>query len=72
MPLLTRKAWYGPSSVGSLFPMPKSWEGWVALIVFIIVIAATAALAGDLGKAARIGVCIAYVVLCYVTYDRDA
>ena len=72
MPLLTKKAWYGPSSVGSLVPMPQAWEGWVAFLIFIIAIAATVVLTGDLAKVARIGVCIAYLALCYGTYDKKA
>jgi hypothetical protein len=62
--------WFGPSGVGG-FPVPRTWQGYVAMAVFIIAIAATVPLSGELAWAARVGLCAAYVALSYLTYAPD-
>jgi hypothetical protein len=62
--------WFGPGNFASL-PQPRTWQGYVAMLVFIILIAATVTLEGQLAWAARVGLCAAYVGFSYLTYAPD-
>lgn len=67
---LRRLEWFQPSSVGG-FPFPDRWPGWVALLIFIVLLAATVTLPLHWAGGVRIGLCLAYVALSYLTLGRD-
>ncbi len=71
MARITKEGWFGPGAPGSIFPMPKSWQGWLAFVVFIILIALTARLDGEPAWIARRGVIAAFLGLGYFTYDPE-
>jgi hypothetical protein len=63
-------AWFQPSPVGG-FPVPNRWPGWVALGLFVALIAASVRLNGELAWMVRVSLCVAYVTLGYATLSSD-
>jgi len=71
MARITKEGWFGPSATGSIFPMPKSWQGWLAYVVFIILLALTARLNGEPAWIARIGIIAVFLCLTYFAFDPE-
>jgi len=51
--------------------MPKSWQGWLAYVVFIILLALTARLNGEPAWIARMGIIAVFLCLTYFAFDPE-
>jgi hypothetical protein len=67
-----RKGWFGPKRIG-WGVSPRSWEGWVATLVFVAGLAASVRLLGSVAILAILAVWIGlFMLVVWATYDRNA
>jgi hypothetical protein len=68
MPLPREQAWFAAKTYGWGWGVPLRWQGWIAMICFVIAISAGAPLARDhIGAFAAycFTMSLAFVALCY-------
>lgn len=54
------------------YPLPDSWQGWVATLLFLVAIAATYPLDGsDAAWPVRTGILAVFAAVIFWTMDRD-
>lgn len=67
---ITKVAWFGPNPSGG-FPMPVTWQGWLLLVFYLALIAASVRLDGELAFLVRVGLSVAFVGFGYASYDSS-
>ena len=65
MPLLTKKAWFGPKYLGWGW-RPVTWEGWVSTLVFVGIVYVDFQYYGQ-NVYSLIGLIILFCLFAYVT-----
>jgi hypothetical protein len=63
-------AWFQPGNFGRL-PVPNRWPGWVVSALFVVIIASTVRLTGELAWAVRTAVAAGYFAIAYATLSLD-
>jgi hypothetical protein len=65
---LKGSGWFAPSKTGGLFPVPETWQGWLATGVLIVALAASGLTHGEPIILTRIVMCVLYIALGFLTY----
>ncbi len=65
---IRRSGWFEPSATGGIFPFPLTWQAWAIMATFLVAIAATVALHGEVAWLTRVILCVGYIAFGMVTY----
>jgi hypothetical protein len=64
-----RSGWFEPSATGGIFPFPFAWQAWAIMVAWIVAIAATVVLHGEVAWLTRIILCFGYITFGVATYE---
>ena len=69
MKRITKKAWFGPKKVGWGLS-PKSWEGWLATLIFIVMVTLDVSLLKDFRVSGVVILVILFIILSILTGSK--
>jgi hypothetical protein len=70
--LVAGRPWFSDRAIGTLFLLPITLWGWLALATFIVIVAATVVSNSELMWPIRMIACVAYLALSYLKSDRGS
>lgn len=67
---MTKGPWFQDRGIGTIFLLPVSWEGWLALLALVLMLLGSAWVPETHAKMFRIVVVGAYLVLSFLKSER--